>query len=176
MLRLTIVFIFLLASPLVSAQSPRLAGNSELGLHAWLDYQGPNGDNIDILASYGWYLDDNLKLGLEYQWSLIEDIAPGEKDYRAQQGSFVAEWLFTRDSAFVPYVGGLVGFRNSKFEDLDESGLVYGGRAGLRYFLTDSVSIDGTVNLLFSDKKLFIVDFDAEDNYVYPTIGLKAVF
>lgn len=176
MSRIMLLLAALVCAPTLWAQAPQLAGKNELGLHAWLDFQGPNGDNTDIIASYGWYLDDNLKLGLEYQWSLIEDIAPGEDDYRAQQGSFVAEWLFTGESALVPYAGGIVGFRNSKFEDLDESGLVYGGRLGLRYYLTDSVSIDGSVNMLFSGKDVFIVDFEAEDQYVYPIVGLKASF
>jgi hypothetical protein len=171
-----LLIVLAVALPAVSAQSPQLAGKNELGLHAWLDFQGPNGDNTDLLASYGWYLDDNLKLGAEYQWSLIEDIAPGEDDYRSQQGSFVAEWLFTGQSDWVPYVGGIVGFRNTKFEDLDESGMVYGGRLGLRYFISESVSVDTSVNMLMSGKKVFIVDFEADDQYVYPAVGLKAVF
>ena len=176
MSRIMLLILAMIAVPPLSAQATDLAGKNELGLHAWLDFQGPNGDNTDILASFGWYLEDDLKLGAEYQWSLIEDIAPGEQDYRAQQGTVVIEWLFPGESAFVPYAGGLAGFRNSKFEDLDESGLVYGGRLGLRYFLTESVSIDASVNLLFSDKKVFIVDFDAEDQYIYPIVGLKAAF
>jgi len=172
-----IFFILLMFSlPIASAQPPKLAGSNELGLHAWLDFQGPNGDKTDVIASYGWYLEDDLLLGLEYQWSLIEDIAPGEDDYRAQQGSVVAEWLILGDGPLVPYVGGILGFRNSKFPGLDESGPVYGGRLGLRYFLTESVSIDAAVNMLLSSKDVFIVDFEAEDQYVYPIIGLKASF
>lgn len=176
MSRIPAFFILVMSISTVFAQPPQLAGKNELSLHAWLDFQGPNGDNTDLLAGYGWYLDDNLKLGAEYQWSLIEDIAPGEQDYRSQQGSLVAEWLFTGQSDWVPYVGGIVGFRNTKFEDLDESSLVYGGRLGLRYFISESVSIDTSVNMLLSDKNVFIVDFEAEDQYVYPLVGLKAVF
>jgi hypothetical protein len=130
----------------------------------------------DIQLGYGWYIDDRTLIGGEYRWTLIEDIAPGEKDFRAQQASFVAERLFIGNSGLIPYVGGEIGFRNSKFEDLDESGLVYGGRLGARYFLTESAAIDASVNLLLSDKKVFIVDFEAEDQYIYPTVGLQAIF
>jgi hypothetical protein len=158
------------------AQPPETGGKTQLSLHGSLDFQGPNGDNTDIQVGYGWYIDDQTLIGGEYRWSLIEDIAPGEDDYRAQQASFVAEWLFTDESALVPYIGGEIGFRNIKFEDLDESGLVYGGRLGLMYFLTESVAIDGSVSLLQSDKEVFIVDFEAEDQYLYPSFGLKALF
>lgn len=158
------------------AQSPEPDGKSQLSLQGSLDFQGANGDNTDIQVGYGWYIDDATLIGGEYRWILIEDIAPGENDYRAQQAGFVAERLFIGDSALVPYVGGEIGFRNSRFEDLDESGLVYGGRLGIRYFLTESVAVDVSANLLFSDKQVFIVDFDAEDQYVYPSFGLKAIF
>lgn len=171
---LSIVMMFFMSSAF--AQPPQAGDKTELSLHGGLDFQGPSGDNIDIQVGYGWFIDDQTLIGGEYQWSLIEDIAPGEKDYRSQQASLVAEWLFPGDSAWVPYVGGEVGFRNSRFEDLDESGLVYGGRLGARYYLTESVAIDGSVSLLLSDKKVFIVDFEAEDQYIYPRIGIKALF
>lgn len=171
---LLVCIIFSMSNAL--AQSPEPDGKNQLSLHGSLDFQGANGDNTDIQVGYGWYIDDEILIGGEYRWILIEDIAPGEDDYRAQQASFVAERLFIGDSELVPYVGGEIGFRNSKFEDLDESGLVYGGRLGARYFLTESVAIDVSVNLLLSDKKVFIVDFEAEDQYVYPSIGLKAIF
>lgn len=167
------VFLFLMLSP-VFAQAPELAEKNELSLHGGFDYQGPNGDNIDVQIGYGWFLRDDLLLGGEFQWALIEDIAP--RDYRSQQYSVVAEKLFIRDAALLPYVGVEVGFRNSKFSDLDESGLIFGGRLGARYFLTESVSIDGLLQILLSDKDVFIVDFEADDQYLYPSIGINAAF
>jgi len=110
--------------------------------------QGPNGDNIDLEVGYGWFLRDDLLVGGEFQWSLLEDIAPGENDYRSQQASLFAEMLFSGDSELVPYVGVEIGVRNSKFNDLDESGLLLGGRVGARYFITESVSIDGLAHLV----------------------------
>ena len=175
MTKITLLLVALLVSQLASAETPALAGKDELVLQGWLDYQGPNGDNIDLLAGYGWFVDANLRLGGEFQWSLIEDIAPGEQDYRSQQVLLSADWLFSGGN-LVPYVGLLGGYRNSKYEDLDEAGMVYGGRIGLRYFLNDSVSVNAAIGMLFGDKEVFIVDFEADDRYVYPSIGLSAVF
>lgn len=167
-------FILFMVLPTAFAQAPELAGKNELSLHGGFDYQGPNGDNIDVQIGYGWFLRDDLLVGGEYQWALIEDIAPG--DYRAQQISAMVEKWFIGEGAMVPYVGVELGFRNTKFSDLDESGLILGGRLGARYFLTDSVSIDGSLQFLLSDKDVFIVDFEAEDQYLYPSFGINAAF
>ncbi len=176
MLRVTLIITLLFSLPPLYAQPPELAGKNELSLHGGFDFQGPNGDNIDLSVGYGWFLHDDLLVGGEFQWAVIEDISPGEKDYRSQQVSLFVEKLFIGESDLVPYAGLEIGFRNSRFEDLDESGLVYGGRVGARYFLTESVSIDGSLSWLLAGKEVFIVDFEAEDQYLYPRLGIKAVF
>ncbi len=176
MLIKTIPLILVLSISPVLAQPPELAGKNELKLHGGLDFQGPNGDKIDLRGGYSWYLSNSLLVGGEAQWSVIEDIAPGENDYRAQQVNLVAELLFIGDSELVPYAGVEIGFRSSKFNNLSESGLVFGGRVGARYFLTESVSINGSLSYLIADKEVFIVDFEAEDKYLYPSIGINAVF
>jgi hypothetical protein len=168
------ILIFPFAS--LCAQPPELANNRELSLHGGFDFQGPSGDNIDLEVGYGWFLRDDLLVGGEFRWSLIEDIAPGENDYRSQQASLVVEKLFIGDSNMVPYIGGEIGFRNSKFDDADESALVLGGRLGGRFFLNETITIDASISFLTSDKQVFIVDFEAEDQYLYPRLGIKAVF
>jgi len=176
MLRIAVFIMLIFALSPVFAQPPELVRKNELSLHGGFDFQGPNGDKIDLEIAYGWFLRDDLLVGGEFQWALLEDIAPGENDYRSQQASLFAEKLFIGDSELVPYVGVEIGFRNSKFNDLDESGIVVGGRVGARYFITESVSIDGSLVWLVADKEVFIVDFEAEDQYVYPSFGIKAVF
>jgi hypothetical protein len=176
MSRVTLFITLLFFLPPLFAQPQEFTGKNELSLHGGFDFQGPNGDNIDLEIAYGWFLRDDLLVGGEFQWALLEDIAPGENDYRSQQASLFAEKLFIGDSDLVPYIGAEIGFRNSKFDDLDESGLVFGARVGARYFLTESVAIDGSLRWLLADKDVFIVDFEAEDHYVYPSFGIKAVF
>lgn len=176
MLRIVLILTLILPLSAVSAQAPELAGKNRLSLHGGLDFLGPNGDNIDFKLGYGWFLRDDLLVGGEYLWAVMEDIAPGESDYRSQQASLVVEWLFIGKSKLAPYAGVEVGFRRSKFNEFDESGLVYGGRVGVRYFLTESVSINGSISMLQSGKDVFIVDFEAEDQYIFPSFGISAEF
>jgi len=182
MARIVLFMILIFSLPPVFSQPPELAGKNELSLYGGFDFQGPSGDNIYLQVGYGWFLRDDLLVGGEFQWTLIEDIAPGENDYRSQQFSLVAKKLFIGDSELVPYVGVEIGFRNTKYSDntglndLDDSGLLIGGRVGAQYFLTESVSIDGSIVWLLANDEIFIVDFETDDQYIYPSFGITAVF
>ncbi|MFT5219932.1 MAG: hypothetical protein ACI9LO_002425 [Planctomycetota bacterium] len=173
------VGLFLLAmhSSGVHAQSSYTAqGGQELSLTGSFDFEAPNGDNINLRAGYGWYYQDDLLFKWDYQWVVSEDIAANNSDYRAQQGSFGTEYLFSNGGAAVPYIGVNVGWRNTKFGSVRESGLVIGPKAGFRYFLNDSVSIDSSVSLNFSNEDVFIVDFESTDSYIFPGVGISASF
>ena len=172
----TCLLLLFVASPVWAQDAPELAGKNELGVSGKFDFQGPNGDNIDLRIGYGWFLRDDLLLGASFEWALSEDIAPGEDDYRAQQAGVELQYLFPGDGPWMPYVGLEAGFRNLKFEDDDDSGLVLGANAGVRYLLTQSVAVDFNLRWLTASKDLFIVDFDAEKQYVVPVVGIKAIF
>lgn len=177
MLRMIICLLLMcLAAPAWAGKSLELAGRNELSLHGSLDYQGPNGDNIDLRVGYGWFLRDDLLLGLNLQWALVEDIAPGEDDYRAQQAGVELQYLFPGDGPLLPYVGVEAGVRNVKFDNVRESGPVLGASAGTRYLLNRSIAIDVSLRFLTSSKEVFIVDFEAEKQYLVPAVGIKAIF
>ena len=174
----TIIFLFalLMISPAWGQNQTALEGKREFSLHGNLDYQAPNGDNIDLRLGYGWFLRDDWLLGLNFQWVLIEDIAPGEDDYRAQQAGVEMQYLFRGSEPWLPYAGVEAGLRNLKFENASDSGLVLGVSSGARYLLNDSVAIDFTLRFLTSSEALFIVDFEAEKRYLVPAIGIHAIF
>jgi len=177
MLRISACLLLLfVALPVWAQDRPDLAGKNELGVSGKFDFQGPNGDNIDLRIGYGWFLRDDLLFGASFEWSLIEDIAPGEDDYRAQQAGVELQYLFPGDGPWLPYVGLEAGLRNVKFDNDDDSGLVLGASAGVRYLLTRSVAVDFNLRWLTASKELFIVDFDAEKQYVVPVVGIRAMF
>ena len=182
MARIVLFMILIFSLPPVFSQAPELAGKNELSLYGGFDFLGPSGDNIYLQVGYGWFLRNDLLVGGEFQWTLIEDIAPGENDYRSQQFSLVAKKLFIGDSELVPYVGVEIGFRNTKYSDntglndLDDSGLLIGGRVGAQYFLTESVSIDGSIVWLLANDEIFIVDFETDDQYIYPSFVITSIF
>ncbi len=94
MLKMILLMILTFSLPVTTAETPELIGKNQLSLHGGFDFQGPNGDSIDLRVGYDWFLRDDLLVGGEFQWAVVEDIAPGENDFRARQLSLVAEKLF----------------------------------------------------------------------------------
>lgn len=158
------------------AQTGTLKGSQELSLFGSLDFQGPSGDDVDIRLGYGWYHQDDLLFKWNYNWIVVEDISPAGGDYRSQQGSFATEYLFNESSNTKPYIGIDLGWRNTKFGSVRESGLVIGPKAGIRMFLNDSVSIDSSISFRYSNEDVFIVDQETSDTHIFPGIGINATF
>ena len=159
------------------AAEPRLhEGDREFSLMGSPDFLGPTGDTLDVSAGYGIFVRDRTLIRASFIYTTVEDIAPGENDYRAREVDIAAEYHFDLGSAFVPYIGGELGWRRSKWASDVESGAVYGARAGLKYFMSDNVAVDCAFSYKRSGNDVFISDYEMRNHYPSFGFGLRAMF
>lgn len=166
---------FLFASG--AAAQPRIQrGSQELAVHISPDFEGAIGDMIFAQAGYGWFVRDGLAAKATLSYTILEDVAGEDSDYRSSEIGVAAEYHFGREGRFIPYLGAGLGWRRTHFNRIDESALVYGPRAGLKVFLADNVALDLEVTYKLGAADVFINDFAAEDTDLSSAIGLRFLF
>lgn len=151
-------------------------GTRELSIHFSPDIEGAIGDTIFLEAGYGHFFADRFAVRGTVYRVVMEDIAGNDSDYRALELDIVAEYYFDTDGSFVPYVGATLGWRRSIFNVLDESGAVYGGRFGFKYFLADNVALDYVITYTLAGNDVYINDFIAEDHDLSSLFGIHVMF
>ena len=171
------VLILLIVSVPAAAQSPFEKGSHDLSLEVSPDFEGVTGDTLDIEAGYGYFLRDRLALRAALRYATIEDIAPGEKDYRRREVTLGLEYQFWRSGHnVVPYVGLEIGYARLNYLDLDASGALSGARGGVKILLNPHVAIDFSAAYTLSSENVFVNDFVPEDSDLTYGIGLRAMF
>lgn len=157
--------------------APRLErGTRELAVHVSLDFEGAVGDTLAADAGFGWFVRDGLELRGIVSYAVLEDVAARDSDYRTQEVGAVVEYHVGRQHRAVPYLGVELGWRSTQFDDVQKSGLVYGPKAGLKYFLADNVALDFEITYRLASADLFVNDFVVEDSDLATAIGLRVLF
>jgi opacity protein-like surface antigen len=151
-------------------------GTQALSLHVSPDFEGAVGDMLFADASYGRFLRDRLAIKATLDYAVLEDVAGEDSDYRTSALGLAAEYHFPLGGALVPYGGLGIGWRRSHFNKLEESGFVYGPRAGIQYFLADNVALDLELTYMLGSADVFINDFVAEDTDLSSALGLRVYF
>lgn len=166
---------WLLASA-AAAQPMVRAGSQELAVHVSPDLEGAVGDMIFVQAGYGRFVRDRLAVRATVLYTVLEDVAEEDSDYRTSEIGAAGEYHLGRGGRLLPYLGFGVGWRSSHFGKLEESSLVYGPRAGVKYFLADNVALDFEITYKLAAADVFINDFVAEDTDLTPALGLRWFF
>ena len=166
---------FLLVSG-VSAQPRIQKGVNELSVHISPDFEGAIGDMIFAQVGYGLFLRDGLAVKGTLNYAVLEDVAGNDSDYRTSELGLAAEYHIDLGGKLIPYLGLGLGWCRSHFGKFEESGLVYGPRAGLKYFLVDNVALDLEVTYKLGAADVFINDFVPEDTDLSSAIGLRVLF
>jgi opacity protein-like surface antigen len=151
-------------------------GNEDLSVHVSPDFEGAIGDMIFVQVGYGIFLRDRLEGRATYSYTLLEDVAGEDSDYKMSELGLVGEYHVEFGKDLVPYVGLAIGWGKSEFGSLDESAFVYGPIAGLNYFLADNVALDLAITYRFASADVFINDFQPEDHDLSSSIGLRVMF
>lgn len=168
--------IFLVFTCPAYAQSILQLGLANPETGTLLDLQIPAEHNIDYFPGRNWLADHGCSLKCHYQSIVVEDLTLSGNNSGTQQGDFITRYYFSGEGATATYLGIEAGWRRTDFGSVRESGLVFGSRLGIRYFFNNAVSIDTSISYKFSTGDVFIVDSDMTDNYLYPGIGLRAMF
>ena len=159
------------------AQEPRLGkGRQALSLYVSPDFEGVTGDMLRLEAAYLYFFGEKLALGASADYATIEDIAPGEKDYRFSEIDLGITYHFDRGGSILPYLGASLGFARLTYLDLSDSSLVYGPDAGLQFFFTKTVAVDLSLAFRTASNNVFVNDFIPEDSDLTFSFGLRVLF
>lgn len=173
---ITAVIVLALMASAAFAESRIRRGDQELSLHISPDFEGAVGDMIFADAGYAYFVRDRLALRGTLGYTVLEDVAGEDSDYRMREIDVAAEYHFELGNAFVPYVGAGLGWARSEFHDRAESAVVYGPRAGLKLFLADNVALDFEIVYRLGSADVFINDFEREDSDLSTAIGFRVFF
>ena len=163
--------------PGASSSEPLLArGTQDLSLELSPDFEGVTGDTLTLEVGYGRFVKDRFELRARAVYETIEDVAPGEKDYRAREVALGCEYNFALGNRFVPYAGVDLGYRRLSYLDIENSGAVYGPRAGLKLFLAENVALDLSLAYKLASADLYVNDFQLEDRDLSYGLGFRVMF
>ena len=162
--------------PAAQAQPMLQRGTNELSVHISPDFEGAVGDMIFAQAGYGRLVRDGVELRGLVSYTILEDVAGEDSDYRTSEIGLAGEYHFSRGGRLVPYLGAGVGWRSTHFGELEESALVYGPRAGLQLFIVDNAAVDLEVTYKLGSADVFINDFVPEDSDLSTSIGFRVFF
>ena len=92
--------------------------------------------HYDLSLGYGYFIMDYLETGARLSWSDDDFIQSGGI------GGF-AEYNFDQGTEVVPFVGLSLDYINSQIDvyDSDESALVLGTTAGVKFFIAENIAI-----------------------------------
>lgn len=115
-------------------------GTMELDITGNFDPKGSAGSQIWAGLGCGYYVIDNLEVDAAFAF-INDDYETG---YHPAIGS---QYNFNLGYKLVPFVGINLGWGIWNYKEIeDENGFVYGGEAGLKYFLTDSLALSAAVD------------------------------
>ena len=140
---------------------------------------------IQIIPSLGYFVIDNLAVGIDLTFSYTkfeDDFGALFGESESEESSLAAVlggtyYFQTNDDKLKPYVGiggGLV-YNSIGEEDADkDNGFALSGKAGLAYFLNDSIAIDFIVNYRYiSLKNKEIEDLKTKSSNIGVGVGFS---
>lgn len=170
-----------LACVLVVPAAPGAAlitkGSQEIEIAGKLDFATEVGTEFDLGLNYAYFFWDRVALGTRG--------VLGDNDAVTYGGIGVtAEYNFVLPPKFrplfgtdlVPYLGAAVDYRYAKLFDENESAAVFGGEAGVKFFLTDSTAINLSLVGEWATTEIYADDLEATDLNLYAQLGMRFYF
>lgn len=131
-------------------------GNHEFRVDVSTDFENDDGyDTVPVWGGIGFFFADNLELGLYVNFRKTDWGSYFGSGSAWGYGGF-AEYSFPMDSAVRPFLCARIGILDGEQEDDTVTNI--GGGAGVRFFLTERVSVSATLELDWVSDDAF--DFD----------------
>ena len=132
-----------------------------------------SGSEFYAEGSYGYFFRDYLMVGV--------GLAYLKDDYvTAFNPQLFAEKLFPVGSPFVPFVTAGIGYYSSDIDidstSVSQSAFIIGGGGGVKYFVNESVAIQGRARYLYATDDVFSDKDDASDTDFRIDVGIIFYF
>lgn len=127
-------------------------GTKELDISGNFDPKGPAGTQVWTALGFGYFVMDNLELAVAGAF-IYDDYETG---YHPAIG---AQYNIDLECKFVPFVGANLGWGIWDYKDVEDiDGFVYGIEGGLKYFITDSLALSGSIDYDLSTGDIWMED------------------
>lgn len=150
-----------------------------LGAEASDEFPIPGYDRLGVDNSGHQVVQD---WSIEGRWLFDCDQAWIFSDFRIQPGERIDRPYTSADLPIdagyrsLTYLSLAVSWRDTRYGQVRESGLVLQPRAGFRLMLGDSLSLDTSIGYSLVEDDLLLLDFDSHDSSWQPGIGLQFRF
>lgn len=166
-----------LVAPAAMGSALVTKGTSELEVSGMLDFATFQGVETTLNAKYAYFFWDRVALGVRgmlYNNDAVNYYGLGVG------GEYNFELPASYRPAFgtdiVPYVGGSVDFRRAKLFDETEDAVVFGGEAGVKFFLTDSTAFTLSLVGELATEDIYDDDLEATDKNLALQVGMRFYF
>lgn len=166
-----------MAVPSVMAEAIVSKGSRELALAGNLDFATAAGTSIDLNLKYAYFFWDRISVGLRAEGFNNDAMNSyglgvcGEYNFKLSPNY---RPLIGTD--FVPFVGAYLDYRHAKLYDEKLDVAVFGGEAGVKFFLTDSVAVALSLVGELATDDIYADDLDATDKDLSIQMGMRFYF
>ena len=174
---LVLAVVSCLVAPAAMGSALVTKGSNELALGGKMDFATFQGVETTLNAKYAYFFWDRVALGLRgtlYNNDAVNYFGVGVGgEYNFVLPSNIRP-AFGTD--LVPYVGGSVDFRRAKLFDETEDAVVFGGEAGVKFFLTDSTALTLSLVGELATEDIYDDDLEATNKNLDLQIGMRFYF
>ncbi len=152
-------------------------GSRELALAGMLDFDTAAGTDLDLDIKYAYFFWNRTSLGLRFHGDNNDAMSAfgvgGSAEYNF---ALPAKYRPIIGTDLVPFVGAFLDYRQTKLFDEKEGAAVFGGEAGIKFFLTDSTAVTFSLVGELATEEIYADDLEATDQNLGIQLGMRFYF
>lgn len=152
-------------------------GSRELAISGMLDFDTAAGTDLDLDIKYAYFFWNRTSLGIRFHGDNNDAMSAfgigGSAEYNF---ALPAKYRPIIGTDLVPFTGVFLDYRQTKLFDEKESAAVFGGEAGLKFFLTDSTAVTFSLIGELATEDIYADDLDATDKNLGIHLGMRFYF